>query len=468
MATASGVCRICLLLAAAGVPAADGVVELRGLAQGTTYSIKLVAPLDPAERAALHADVNRLLAEFDAQVSTYRDDSELARFNAARSTDWFPVSLTTARIVHRAREVSEASGGAFDVTIAPVLKLWRFNRRGGPPQLPDEDALAAARQRVGYRHLEVRLDPPALRKTLSEVEVNLNAIAPGYSVDLVAELLHERGYHDFLVEIGGELRASGRKPGGSSWRIGIERPAEAGSPRMLQAAVPLDDLAVATSGDYRQYFEVGGRRYSHTIDPGTGRPVEHRLSSVTVFANDCTTADAYATALMVLGPQQGLALAEREGLAVWMLIRDDAGGLTTASSSAFTSGLGRALIDLSVAGRAAPAEQADKSSPGVPEPMSSSPPGAGPSSAGPVVSETPWSTLLLAAGVFAAAMVGLALGLILRGKGLAGSCGGLAGMRDEHGRPMCPSCTTPPEECAEFRKQFTRRHEEVAEESDPR
>lgn len=453
---------LCLCLTAvAGRAAAQDVVELRGLAQGTTYSVKIAAPLEAAQRAALQAGLDRLLAEFDAQVSTYRDDSEVVRFNASRSTDWFPVSSTTARIVHRALEVSVASAGAFDVTVAPLLKLWRFDRRAGPPQLPDDEAIEAARRKVGYRHLEARLDPPAVRKTLPELELNLNAIAPGYSVDLVTDFLRDRGYRDFLVEIGGELRTSGRKPDGSSWRIGIERPSVQGGPRTLQAAVPLDDLAVATSGDYRQFFEVDGRRYSHTIDPGTGRPVTHGLSSVTVFAPDCTTADAYATALMALGPQRGLELAEREGLAVWMLIRGDDGGLTTAASSAFASGIGKTLIDLTAAGRAtssALAEREPSIDPGanssaVPEPQLA---------AEAVGAPSPWSTLLFAVGVFAAAIVGLAVGLILRGKALPGSCGGLAGMRDEHGRPMCPSCTTPPEECAEFRKHLTRNEAEAA------
>lgn len=443
MKTAVALCLAGWLLGSgsAALRAAE-IIEFRGLAQGTTYTVKVVGGLDAPARQALQGEIDQLLADFDAQVSTYRPDSELSRFNAFRGAEWFPVSPNVIAIVERSREISQQSGGAFDVTISPLIRLWRFDRRTAQPQVPAEESIAAARQLVGYQHLEFRREPPALRKRLPELEVNLNAIAPGYSVDLIVDRLQSRGLMGFMVEVGGELRTGGRKPDGTSWRIGIERPTE--SSPALQAALPVDDLAVATSGDYRQFFVADGRRYSHTIDPHTGRPVTHGLASVTVLADDCMSADGYSTALMVLGPEQGLALAEREGLAVWMLIRDDAGRITTTASSAFTNGVGRRLEDLTGGGTTLAATSTAAAA-------ESSANGDG---AAATPAESPWSTLLFTVGVFAVAMAGLAIGLILRGRALRGSCGGLAGLRDEHGHPMCPSCSTPPEQCREFRRQF--------------
>lgn len=430
-----------LACCAAGARAEDPAT-LFGAAQGTTYSIKLSGLPAGFDLNSLHREIESLLAEFDRQVSTYRDDSELSRFNADRGEDWFPVSATTAAVVQRGLDMAAQSGGAFDPTVVPLLSLWNFDRKSRDLKLPDEAAIAAARAHVGYQRLQVRLDPPALRKSDPELAVNLNAIAQGYSVDLVADLLRSHQITNFMVEIGGEILTSGHKPDGSFWRIGIERPGAGEG--VLQAALPLDNAAISTSGDYRQFYELNGIRYSHTMDPRTGRPVQHALASVTIVAEDCATADGLSTTLMVLGPEAGLQFAEEHGIAAWLLTRGPDHKLQVHASSAFLNGPGKSLLDLTdrtTAEQHATADQKkDERQQDAVAPAKRA--------------DTSWLTIVLAAVVFTCAVIGLAAGLVLRGKPLPGSCGGLAGMKDERGRPICPSCTIPPEKCDEFRRQI--------------
>ena len=209
------------------------------------------------------------------------------------------------------------------MTVGPLVNLWGFGPAGRPGVVPTDEAVAACRARVGYGLLEVREEPPALRKHRADVYVDLSAIAKGFAVDEVARLLEQRGVRGYMVEIGGEVRTRGRKPDGGLWRIGIELPVADSAE--IACAVELDGRSLATSGDYRNFFEQQGRRYSHEIDPRTGRPVEHGLVSVSVLADDCMTADAWATALMVLGPESALPTAERYGLDVLCMIRTQDG-----------------------------------------------------------------------------------------------------------------------------------------------
>jgi thiamine biosynthesis lipoprotein len=415
---------VCAALAAPAAAAPPQPSALFGPTMGTSYTVKIAQPLDAEAKTELARAIDAALDDVNGKMSTYLDDSELSRFNASTSTDWFDVSPETATVVQRALEVAKLSGGAFDPTVAPLIRMWHFDRDKGKPDVPSDEAIANALKSVGYEKVQVRMDPPALRKSIPETELNLSAIAKGYAVDQVARLLEGRKIANYMVEIGGEIRTGGRKQDGSSWKIGVERPDD--NERLLQAALPLDDASVATSGDYRNFFEVDGVRYSHTIDPATGRPVRHDMASVTVIADDCMSADAFATALNVLGPERGLELAEREGIAAWMLVREG-DSVRAIASPAFVSGPGKELKNL-----AAEAKPEDQSA---------------------------WTTMLIAAGVFGIAMVGLAAGLILRGKHLAGTCGGLNNMRDSQGRPMCSSCSIPPEQCDEFRRAAVRQQE---------
>ena len=307
-----------LLLAGCG-PESAKVLALNGATMGTTYSVQVLPPHADLDPDALQRRIDVLLAKVNALMSTYAPDSELSRFNATQSTDWFAVSPELVKVVDVARQVSDASGGAFDITVGPLVNLWGFGPESRPDALPAQTDIDAARARVGYHKLHTRAEPPALRKDQPDLYVDLSAIAKGYGVDRVATLLESEGLTDYLVEIGGELRGRGVNGRGEPWRIAVERP-EAGR-RSVFRIVPLHDLGMATSGDYRNFFEVNGKRYSHSIDPSTGWPVQHPLASVTVLADDCMWADAWATALLVLGTEKGHALAESRGLAALFISR---------------------------------------------------------------------------------------------------------------------------------------------------
>lgn len=286
---------------------------------GTQYSIVLADVPADVHVVALQSAVDARLERINDLMSTYRETSELSRFNASASTDWFPVSTETSLVVAEALRISDVSDGAFDATVGPLVNLWSFGPDPRVNHAPDAAALEAARMRVGYRMIEVRHDPPALRKTQDNVSLDLSGIAKGFGVDEIARLLDESGIGGYLVEIGGETRTKGSKDDGSVWRIGIESPLT--EERRVQRVVELRDQSLATSGDYRNYFEENGTRFSHTIDPRTGEPIMHTLASVSVVAENCMLADALATTIMVLGPEAGYNLALEHDLSVYMIIR---------------------------------------------------------------------------------------------------------------------------------------------------
>jgi len=312
-------CTLVLSLARAGPGAAAGPPDssaLSGDTMGTHYHVTVVAPREPRE--TLQAGIRQRLDEVDGAMSTWRADSELSRFNAAPTTDWVPVSPGLHAVLQTAVAVSALTDGAFDVTVGPIVNLWGFGPERRPSTPPAAAALAAARARVGYRQLELAGDPPRVRKTRADVYVDLSAIAKGYAVDRVADWLVQTGHADFLVEVGGEIRSRGRRADGAPWQVGVARP-DAGTEDVARV-LALRDTALATSGDYRQYFEFEGERYSHEIDPATGRPIAHALASVTVLDAACMRADALATGLLVLGPERGPALARRLGIAALFLV----------------------------------------------------------------------------------------------------------------------------------------------------
>ena len=296
-----------------------------GTTMGTEYTVRVVGPAGEPNWPALQQQIDRRLEAISRQMSTYLPDSEISRFNRYEGRDWFPASAEFVRVVAAGLEVSRSTQGAFDVTVGPLVNLWGFGPAGRPGDVPTDEAIAACRARVGYERLEVRAEPPALRKHRPDLDIDLSAIAKGFAVDEVAGLLDQHGSQSYMVEIGGEVRTRGRKPDGGSWRIGIEWPVA--TAREIQWVVELDDRSLATSGNYRTFFEQQGRRYSHEIDPRTGRPVEHGLVSVSVLASDCMTADAWATALIVLGPEAALSAARQHGLDVLCMIHTRDGWL---------------------------------------------------------------------------------------------------------------------------------------------
>jgi thiamine biosynthesis lipoprotein len=243
-------------------------------------------------------------------------------------------------VFREAREIAALTGGALDITVGPLVEAWGFGPTPtGPP--PSEAQLAALRERVGWDRIELDEGASTLTKTVDGLRADLSAVAKGYAVDRVAEALLGLGETRLMVEVGGEVRTAGRNARSEPWRIGIERPV-AGPGRGMQRLVPLSDLSIATSGGYRNYRDVDGQRLIHILDPRLGRPVSHALASVSVVAPSCTRADGLATALLVLGPEEGLALAEREGIAALLLVADGSGGFQEVATSTFAARTGSA------------------------------------------------------------------------------------------------------------------------------
>lgn len=297
---------------------------LTGQTMGTAWSVRYGRGSAQIEKAALRGLIEVELESINSAMSTYDPESELSRFNRMQTTDWVPVSPPLAQVVDRALAIGELSNGALDVTAAPLVDAWGFGPDGRRQDPPTPEIVAAARRRVDYRKLQARVDPPMLRKLDPALHVDLSSIAKGFGVDRISQVLNEAGISDYLVEIGGEVSTRGRRPDGNAWRIGIERPDAGG--RQVQRVLPMRiNGAVATSGDYRNFFEIDGQRYAHIIDPRTGAPVAGTLASVTVIADTCTDADALATALTVLGAEDGYELAATHGLAVMFISRDENG-----------------------------------------------------------------------------------------------------------------------------------------------
>jgi thiamine biosynthesis lipoprotein len=312
-----------------------GEWAFEGRAMGTVFSVKVVPPADAdLTEAEVASAVGAAITDVDHRMSTYRGDSELSRFNR-HGAEPFAASPELVEVMAEAQRVSALSGGAFDITVGPLVDVWGF----GPTPVaapPGEDEISRLLAATGFGRLEVDTATGSLRKADAALRCDLSAIAKGYAVDRAAEALAGLGATGYMVEIGGEVRAAGRTGDGAVWRIGIERPQlERGG---VWGVVELTDTALATSGDYRNYYERDGVRISHTIDPRTGRPITHALASVTVVHPSCMTADALATALNVLGPEAGPDLAAREGIAALFLVREPGGAFVERASPAWPSG----------------------------------------------------------------------------------------------------------------------------------
>ncbi len=308
--------------------------ELTGPALGSRYAIRLARGLEAAEAARLRRRVEERLARVDALFSTWRSDSELARFNRQAPGQPFAAAPETVALFAAAERAHALSGGAFDVTVAPLARAWGFGPGAALPAVPDEGRLAALRPAVDQAL--VQLDPRAgtLTRARPDVECDLSAIAPGYAADLLVADLLALGYRDALVDVGGELRAVGRRADGQPWRAALESPAGG----RLGVVVPLRDAALATSGDYRNaWLDESGARRSHVLDPRTLRPVAHALAAVTLVRPTAAEADGLATALLVLGPVEGRRLAQREGWAALFVVRGPGGGLGTEATPAFAA-----------------------------------------------------------------------------------------------------------------------------------
>jgi FAD:protein FMN transferase len=294
-------------------------VYLEGSTMGTQYHVTLVEPPSELDQEELQQQIDVMLESLNQSMSTYREESEITRISAAPSGEWLSISEDFLQVLDEALRVSSNTAGAYDVTVGPLVDLWGF----GPQRsdvVPPEGQVASRRQRVGYQALEVDRENMRLRKNEPR-ELDFSSLAKGYGVDRLAALLEQRKVTNYLVEIGGEIRVAGHSPRKTDWALAIERPQLLGGEPV--AALALNAGAVATSGDYRNYFEVDGIRYSHTIDPRTGYPVEHQLVSVSVIADTAMRADAWATALTVLGTESAMRVAQEQSLAVFLISRKD-------------------------------------------------------------------------------------------------------------------------------------------------
>ncbi|MGV8844566.1 MAG: FAD:protein FMN transferase [Pseudomonas sp.] len=296
---------------------------------GSTYSVKYVSTAHTPAPDELKAETAAILATVDEQLSTYRNDSAVSTFNRALAGSCLAMPAGLLTLVRAGMVFAQESGGAFDLALEPLLNLWGFGPQAQAEQVPSAQQLAEARQRSGQQHL--RIEGQQLCKDV-DLQLDFNAIAAGYTVDQIIARLGELGVNSALVEVTGELKAVGKKPKGQSWHIAIEAPLD--DRRVAQRILQLDGYGISTSGDYRNYFEKNGVRYSHTLDPQTGAPIRHKLAAVTVADPSTLRADGLSTVLMVLGPERGLAFAEQAGIAAFFVTRDGE-GFVTQSSTAF-------------------------------------------------------------------------------------------------------------------------------------
>ncbi|MEY8197954.1 MAG: FAD:protein FMN transferase [Colwellia sp.] len=306
-------------------PSKNTEILLQGRTMGTTYNIKVVATKEQLIELKLQQQIDAALEQVNQEMSTYIKSSEISKFNQSTSTESIEVSPGFARVLKESIRLGQLSEGKLDVTVGPLVNLWGFGPEQRPETVPSDAILAATNKRVGLQNLV--LEGNLLSKKIPDLYIDLSTIAKGYGVDVVAELIESNGFTHYLVEIGGEMRLRGFKHTGELWAIAIEKPIldPSGEERAVHQVIIPKDNAVATSGDYRNYFEADGRRFSHIIDPDTGKPINHNLVSVTVIHPSSMTADGLSTTLMVMGMEKGMAFASKNNLAALFISKTENG-----------------------------------------------------------------------------------------------------------------------------------------------
>lgn len=294
------------------------LTSISGTTMGTTYSVKYLIEEGSSISNDLQKNVDSILALVNQQMSTYIKDSEISRFNSSFDTTWFNVSEDFAKLAMESKSISRESEGYYDVTIGPVVNLWGFGPEAIPLKVPPEKSIQKAMNRTGIENLKVDKDKNRIKKTIPDLYLDLSSIAKGFGVDKVSEYLDELGVNDFMVEIGGEVRTKGKNNKRIDWKIGISTPLG----NELQKIVSISGKSVATSGDYMNYYENEGKRYSHLINPLTGKPITHNLASVSVILDECMLADAYATTINVMGAEKGYEFALKKKLPVFLIVRE--------------------------------------------------------------------------------------------------------------------------------------------------
>lgn len=307
------------------------LMQITGQTMGTYYSVKWLETPNSPLPSQIQKTVEAKLLLVNQQMSTYLSHSQLSQFNQSSSTQAFSVDKAVKNVVLEAQRIAHLTDGHYDVTVGPLVNLWSFGPDLKQNKTPSEQALQMASHQVGYQKLSVTEE--GLKKQIPQLYVDLSSIAKGYGVDVIAQSLKDANIDNYLVDIGGELRLNGKNAQGKPWRIAIEKPLSDGT-RAIQEVIEPGDMSMATSGDYRNYFEQDGVHYSHLINPKTGKPITNRVASVTVLAKNCMTADAWATAFSIMDQEQSLALANKEKLAVLLIVKTE-NGFETRASQAF-------------------------------------------------------------------------------------------------------------------------------------
>ncbi len=308
---------------------------------GTYYQVKISTQEDQENKKnSMQAEVEQVLLRINQEMSTFLKDSHLARFNAAPANQWIELPCSLNKVMDTAQRLQQKSQGLYDVSVGPLVNLWGFGPDGRRKTPPTAEQVKDALGKVGLKYFEKKNEGNKCfwLKKKEGMRIDLSSIAKGYGVDEVADAIVQLGFKDFLVDIGGEVVLKGKKHDGSLWKIAVERPSPEG--QGLQRVLTLSDEAIATSGDYRNFFETKGRRFSHTINPLTGESVAHQLASVTIVADNCMLADAWATALNVMGEQKAQETMERESLKAYLILRTDK-GFEEIESTAFKQAFGK-------------------------------------------------------------------------------------------------------------------------------
>jgi len=325
------------LVGRSGMRPVNGPVGFSGRIMGTGYSVSLGSATRDLPK--LHQSVHDVLVSIDHTMSTWRSSSELSTFNTRRDLDWQAFSSATLKVVKHATQTSMATLGAFDATIAPLVNLWGFgagqSHFSAGFSTPSQNAVSKVVSEIGYQSIQIDESSNSIRKLHYSAQLDLSGIAKGYAVDQVAKLLDAHGLDNYLIEVGGELRSRGKNAQNTPWRVAIERPYA--KQQSAYRIISLANSAVATSGDYRNFYLNGGIRYSHSIDPRSGSPVNHELASVSVIAPTTMQADALSTAFMVMGPSDALAHANKHKIAAHLILKSETGALTEVHSQAFDS-----------------------------------------------------------------------------------------------------------------------------------
>lgn len=317
-----------VLTSLSGCSKPEKKIEIAGHTMGTSYHIIVIASVNSSEenqenlRSKLKLQIDNLLIIINKQMSTYQKDSEISNFNQYRKSNWFNISKDFSYVVEKAQEISKKTNGAFDITVSPFVELWGFGSKI-QYSIPTQKQLRVLLAHTGYLHLKVRKEKPALIKDNPSLKIDLSAIAKGFAVDKIADYLSEQGFDNYLVEIGGEIQARGKNDEDKHWQVAIEQPEKKHTniTSPVNKIISISDEGLATSGDYRNYYIKDGVRFSHMINPKTGRPITHKLASVTIIHKSTMIADAYATAVMVMGEKEGKEFILKNNIKANMIIR---------------------------------------------------------------------------------------------------------------------------------------------------